>query len=118
MTFERGNCGMEFFVVIVVCAFVVILIRSITEFINNQNSPELTQAAILRRKRQYTTTDNNGVISTSYAAEFELRENGESIRCYISYRAWKALEENTLGQLTHKGTRFRRFEWNGKSVEK
>ena len=108
---------MEFFVVIVVCAFVVILIRSITEFINNL-CHKLTQAAILRRKRQYTTTDNNGVISTSYAAEFELRESGESIRCYIPYRAWKALEENTLGQLTHKGTRFRRFEWNGKSVEK
>ncbi len=115
---ERGNCGMEFFAVIVVCAFAVILIRNITEFFNNQNSPELTQAAILQRKRQYTTTDNNGAIYTSYAAEFEIRESGESIRCYVPYRTWKALEENTLGQLTHKGTRFRRFEWNGKSVEK
>ena len=109
---------MEFFGLIVVCAFVVILVRNITEFFNNENSPELTQAAILRRKRQYTTTDNNGAISTSYAAEFEIRESGESIRCHISRRVWKALEENTLGQLTHQGTRFRRFEWNGKSVEK
>ena len=108
---------MEFFGLIVVCAFVVILVRNITEFFNNENSPELTQAAILRRKRQYTT-NNNGVISTSYAAEFEIRESGESIRCHISRRVWKALEENTLGQLTHQGTRFRRFEWNGKSVEK
>ena len=108
---------MEFFALIAVCVFMILLIRSILEFFQNEASPELTQTAVLRKKRRHTT-NNNGTMSTTFTAEFDIKETGESIRCHIPRRVWKELEENTLGLLTHQGTRFRRFEWNGQSVEK
>ena len=107
---------MELLALIVVGAINNNLVQKIREFISNENSPELNQTALLIRKRRHTT-NTGGTVSTTYTAEFELKETGERIRCHVPRRVWKALEEETLGQLTHQGTRFRRFAWKGQSVE-
>lgn len=100
------------------CVFAALLIKNIAQFIRNENSPVSTQAAVLETKRRRTSMDANHVSHTTFTAEFLLLPEQERLLCHVPRRVYQDLEEGGRGLLTHQGTRFLRFEWEGHVAEK
>lgn len=109
---------MHLFILLFICAFAYLLIQNVARFVQNENAPLLTQAATLVEKRRVNHRDANNITQTSYTAAFLLAEDQRELRCTLPRRVYNDLEEGAHGLLTHQGTRFQRFEWDGRTVEK
>lgn len=96
--------------------FAVLIAVNIKRFIDNERSPVVTENAWLRRKRDNTSIDANGVMNSTLSLVFEV--DGGTLECVVSGRTYRAVREGAHGLLTHQGTRFRCFVFDGIRVEK
>lgn len=85
-------------------------------FLRNESSPTLTQDAVVVRRLDDTHLDPNGVMQETWALEFEI--DGQRLRTPVPHRVYRAIPQGSIGRLTHQGTRFYRFDWDGQTVEK
>lgn len=60
--------------------------------------------------------DADGIMNESWILIFDI--NGTKLRCSVPHRVYRAVSDNTSGRLTHQGTRFMSYEFNGTRVEK
>lgn len=101
---------------IFISVIAVIILVNIIRFIINKSSPTLTETAILEKKKKYTHTNGDGMVFVTPVLFFNVE--GETIKCNVPEKIYNAVQENTTGTLTHQGTIFRSFEFNGTNVEK
>ena len=97
--------------------FIVILVKIIGQWHNNNQSPRLTVPAVVVAKRGHTTHHHDaGNIhhsdsSTTYYATFQF-ESGDRLEMHIPWNQFGYLVEGDRGKLTFQGTRFLGFERN------
>lgn len=91
--------------------FVVVMIRSLAEWRNNNHSPRLTVPAKVVAKRLNRTHHTNGMhhTSTTYYATFEF-ESGDRLELHLAGNEYGLLAEGDFGKLKFQGTRFLGFE--------
>jgi len=95
---------------IVIGAFVIIIVRNISENIRNSKMDEITIAARIIAKRIHVWGGHgDSSAHTSYYVTFE-DENGERIEFSVSSKFYSMHTEGDTGMLTHQGTRFIHFE--------
>ena len=107
---------MQFFIFIFIIFFAYALFSGIKTFIENENSPIISEEAYVKRKINDTHIDANGVANTTLMILFTV--NSKDIKCHVRNRIYRGIPKDTYGILTHKGTRFIKFEFDGKVVEK
>lgn len=115
---RKGPAEMSWWILLFLCVFVGILLSGITRFLQNERSPVVTVPAVLTKKKTSSYVDANHVTTTKYFVEFEIGADAGILRCAVPYRVYRRLEEGVSGTLTHQGTRFQAFAWNGIRVEK
>ena len=101
----------------VLIVFVVTLVRGISEWRKNNNSPRLTVPAKVVSKRTSVSRGHhhgaNGHMhttsSTWYYATFEV-ESGDRMELGVSGSEYGMLAEGDSGKLTFQGTRYLSFE--------
>lgn len=109
---------MSLWIVFVLCIFAGILLSLLSGFMQNKNSPVVTEQAFLIKKENRTHMDANNLLHTEYIASFKLRGNSAVLKCAVPFKVYKQLKEEVSGLLTHQGTKFEAFEWEGFRVEK
>lgn len=103
---------------LVLGVFIAVLIRSVTQWNRNNQSPRLTVPAVVVAKRlEVRHTGANaqragGMASTSYYITFEV-ESGDRMELSVSGREYGLLAEGDTGSLTFQGTRYLSFERSG-----
>ncbi len=107
---------MEILFILMMGVFVYIIIANIKRFIDNENSPIVTEKAYLRRKKSDSHMNADGCMHTTLLLEFDI--NGTIIKCTVPNRVYRQVREGTEGMLTHQGTRFKCFEVDGIRIEK
>ena len=95
--------------------FIVILVKIIGQWHNNNQSPRLTVPAVVVAKRGHTTHHHDaGNIhhshsSTTYYVTFQF-ESGDRLELHVPHSQFGYLVEGDGGELTFQGTRFLGFE--------
>lgn len=104
-----------FVLVIFLLVFGVIIftiIKSLTQWNKNNNSPKLSVPAQVVTKRSKTSGGSgNSSASTSYDATFQF-DSGYRLELRLSGSEYGMLAEEDLGVLTFQGTRYHSFERN------
>ena len=99
----------------------IVIINGIRQYVKNENSPVIsTKAQLINRKKDVSTTmDANNVMhhNETFKLEFKL-DTGSEVNFVVNIRIFYELEEFEWGILTFQGTRFLRFQWNDRTVEK
>lgn len=102
---------------VIIFGFIALAIfNSIKTFINNENSEILTEEAYVKRKVNDTHMDANGGMNTTLMIVFTVKDR--DIKCAMRHRAYRNIPKASKGILTHKGTRFISFEFDGNIVER
>lgn len=107
---------MEFLMIIIIGLIGFSIINGIKTFVDNENSEVLSEEAYVKRKIDDSNMDANGVMNTNLIIVFTVKD--KDIRCVMRHRAYRKIHKNSKGILTHKGTRFISFEFDGNLVEK
>lgn len=102
---------------VIVVLILVAVVRGITQWHGNNQSPVLTVEAEVVAKRadvsQNSHHDANGMdhysTSTTYYATFQV-ESGDRLELHIPDREYGMLVEGDRGRLTFQGTRYQGFE--------
>lgn len=103
---------------IVIGTIIVRVVRGMTTWHKNNQSPVLTVNAKVIAKRTNVSThhhndgNNNGMhtsSSTSYYVTFEVK-SGDRIELMVSGQEFGMLIEGDYGELTFQGTRYKAFE--------
>ena len=95
--------------------FIVILVKIIGQWHNNNQSPRLTVPAVVVAKRGHTTHHHDAGnlshshSSTTYYATFQF-ESGDRLELHVPHSQFGYLVEGDRGALTFQGTRFLGFE--------
>ena len=95
--------------------FVVILVKIIGQWHNNNQSPRLTVPAVVVAKRGHTTHHHDAGnlshshSSTTYYVTFQF-ESGDRLELHVPHSQFGYLVEGDRGELTFQGTRFLEFE--------
>ena len=95
--------------------FIVILVKIVGQWHNNNQSPRLTVEATVVAKRGHTTHHHDaGNIhhshsSTTYYVTFQF-ESGDRLELHVPHSQFGYLVEGDRGELTFQGTRFLGFE--------
>ena len=93
--------------------FIVILVKIIGQWHNNNQSPRLTVPAVVVAKRGHTThhhdAGNLSHSSTTYYVTFQI-ESGDRLERHVPHSQFGYLVEGDRGDLTFQGTRFLGFE--------
>lgn len=95
--------------------FIVILVKIIGQWHNNNQSPRLTVEATVVAKRGHTTHHHDAGnlshshSSTTYYATFQF-ESGDRLELHVPHSQFGYLVEGDRGALTFQGTRFLGFE--------
>ena len=95
--------------------FIVILVKIIGQWHNNNQSPRLTVEATVVAKRGHTTHHHDAGnmhhshSSTTYYATFQF-ESGDRLELHVPHSQFGYLVEGDRGELTFQGTRFLGFE--------
>ncbi|MBQ8510883.1 MAG: DUF2500 domain-containing protein [Clostridia bacterium] len=92
--------------------FIVILVRNISEWSRNNNSPRLTVPAVVVAKRTNVTHHHHNHHthhSTSYYVTFQV-ESGDRMELHMSGQEYGLLVEGDSGELTFQGTRYLGFK--------
>ena len=115
---------MMFSLVFVVVAGVIIFIvvKSVSEWHQNNNSPQLTVEAVIVSKRTDTTHhqanggDSSGahgytmIPDTTYYVTFQVGDSRDRMEFHVTGREYGLLAEGDHGKLTFQGTRYLGFE--------
>ena len=95
--------------------FIVILVKIIGQWHNNNQSPRLTVPAVVVAKRGHTTHHHDAGnlshshSSTTYYVTFQF-ESGDRLELHVPHNQFGYLVEGDRGVLTFQGTRFLGFE--------
>ena len=95
--------------------FIVILVKIIGQWHNNNQSPRLTVPAAVVAKRGHTTHHHDAGnmhhshSSTTYYVTFQF-ESGDRLELHVPHSQFGYLVEGDRGALTFQGTRFLGFE--------
>ena len=103
---------MNLFIVLWFALFFYFIVKSISQFIKNENSPILTVPATvadMRRKTHHHHHNHGHHHSHSYHVTFEL-ENGERTELRMLWHNYRELDIGDRGMLTYQGTRYKGFE--------
>ena len=109
---------MQIFLVIWFALFFYFIVRSISQFIKNENSPILTVPATvadMRRKTHHHHHNHGGTgmhhttQSTTYYVTFQV-ESGDRMELHVAGYEFGMLIEGDRGMLTFQGTRYLGFE--------
>ena len=109
---------MQIFLVIWFALFFYFIVRSISQFIKNENSPILTVPATvadMRRKTHHHHHNHGGTgmhhttHSTTYYVTFQV-ESGDRMELHVAGYEFGMLIEGDRGMLTFQGTRYLGFE--------
>ena len=98
-----------------IVVFVVILVKIVGQWHNNNQSPRLTVPAVVVAKRGHTTHHHDaGNLSHShssitYYVTFQF-ESGDRLELHVPSSQFGYLVEGDRGNLTFQGTRFLGFE--------
>jgi len=102
----------------VILAFIIL--KGISTYVKNENSPVIsTKAQLIKKKRDsHTLTDANGIMTTNETLIliFEL-DTGSELKFTVGWRIYNSIPEYEWGSLTFQGTRFVKFEWKNGIVE-
>ena len=96
--------------------FIVTIVRNITQWNKNNNSPRLTVPAAVVSKRSHTSHHHHNTgghhhthHSTSYYVTFQV-DSGDRMELHMSGQEYGLLVEGDKGSLTFQGTRYLGFE--------
>ncbi len=97
--------------------FVFAIVKGISQWDKNNNSPMLTVEATLIAKRTNVDTHRTGTgddighysSSTDYYVTFQV-ESGDRIEFQVNGNEYGLLLEGDVGKLTFQGTRYKEFE--------
>ena len=95
--------------------FIVILVKIIGQWHNNNQSPRLTVEATVVAKHGHTTHHHDAGnlshshSSTTYYVTFQF-ESGDRLELHVPHSQFGYLVEGDRGALTFQGTRFMGFE--------
>jgi len=91
--------------------------KGVSQFVSNERSPERAEpVAVVRKIEDCWLDPGTNVMQTTLMIVFDL-ETGE-IRCTVPARIYREIPEGVCGTLTHQGTRFRQFDFDGRTVSK
>ncbi len=113
--FGAFNVMFSLIFIMVLGVFAFVIIRGISQWNKNNNSPRLTVEALVVTKRTSVHHHNSGVnndmmsSSTSYYITFEF-ESTDRMELCVNGREYGMIAEGDKGQLTFQGTRFISFE--------
>lgn len=111
-----GGDFMFTLVPLLIVGFIIfVVIKGVTEWSSNNQSPKLTVAAVVATKRTNTSNHDHGTdhmhssSSTTYYVTFQF-DSGD--RTEFSVKGWEygMLAEGDAGLLTFQGTRYLAFE--------
>lgn len=95
---------------LVLCMFIFVFAKIISEWNKNNHSPRLTVPAKVVAKRGHVSHNHNThTHSTRYYVTFEF-ESGDRAELHVSASEFGMLVEGDLGNLTFQGTRYLGFE--------
>ena len=98
--------------IVIIGIFIVVVVRGISQWTKNNNSPRIPTQARAVTKRMYT---GGGVgdadASSSYYITFEFL-SGDRKEYHVPYQEYALIAENDVGILTFQGTRFISFVRN------
>lgn len=98
------------FFILVFGLIIFTIIKSISQWNKNNNSPKLSVPTQVVAKRSDTRGGSgNSSASTSYYVTFQV-ESGDRMELHVSGQEYGMLAEDDLGVLTFQGTRFLSFE--------
>lgn len=115
--FDMFNIMFSFMFFLVMGIFLVVIIRGLTTWHKNNQSPRLTVDATVVAKRTNVSHhhDQNGngpVMShtdTTYYVTFQV-ESGDRMEFHVSGHEYGMMVEGDVGRLSFQGTRFLGFE--------
>ncbi len=117
-----GNAMFTVIPIIIIGVFIFIIVKGITQWSSNNNSPKLTVPARVVSKRTDTSGgmhhgDNNmhSSTTTTYYVTYEF-DSGDRTEFSLNGSQYGMLAEGDLGMLTFQGTRHLSFERVGASV--
>ena len=93
--------------IIVIGLFIVAIAKGVSQWSQNNNSPEVTENATVVTKR--TEVWGHEHANTNYYVTFQL-ENGERLELPVKGTEYGMLSESDHGKLSHQGTRYHGFE--------
>lgn len=96
---------------LVIGVFVVVLVKSISQWSKNNNSPVLTvEATVVTKRTAYRHgAGDHSMGHTHYYATFQV-ESGDRMELSIPHGEFGYLVEGDKGKLTFQGTRFHSFK--------
>lgn len=100
---------------LVICVFITILVKGLSQWNKNNHSPRLTVTATVVAKRTDVTHHHHAGdhhhhhSSTHYYVTFQV-ESGDRIELYVPATEYGYLVEGDQGNLSFQGTRFLGFE--------
>lgn len=106
---------MKIFFVVFMIVFVTIIVKNISQWMKNNNSPRLTVGAVIVTKRTnvHHHMNNNAGMSnttnTTYYVTFQV-DSGDRMELRVNGSEYGMLAEGDRGQLTFQGTRYLGFE--------
>ena len=111
-----GGFEILFFLIfaLVLCLFIVMIVRGVSQWHRNNNSPRLTVEATVVAKRIAVSHHHHGgethhmTTSTRYYVTFQV-ESGDRMEFSASGREYGLLVEGDTGRLTFQGTRYLGF---------
>ena len=96
--------------IIVISFFIFIIVKGISQWSTNNNSPKLTVPAEVVTKRTETSGGSgDSSASTWYYATFQV-ESGDRMELPMKGSEYGMLAEGDLGMLTFQGTRYLEFK--------
>ena len=117
MGFDMFGIMFTIVFVLVIGTFVVTIVRGISQWNKNNNSPRLTVPATVVAKRTNVSRHHHGGVndhhhtttSTSYYVTFQV-ESGDRMELHMAGREYGLLIEGDKGILSFQGTRYLGFE--------
>ena len=98
---------------LVIGVFTVTFIRTIGEWLNNNNSPRLTvdSTIVAKRDQVHRSRSSSGHTHRSYSYHITFQfESGDRLELRVPSNEYGLLVEGDIGKLTFQGTRYISFE--------
>ncbi len=114
--FALGPIFIGLVAIIIFSALISSLVKSISTWNTNNNSPKLTvPAKVVTKRTENSVGSDNPSASTWYYATFQV-DSGDRIELALNGSQYGMLADGDLGMLTFQGTRYGGFERVGKVI--
>lgn len=113
--------GFTILPILFIFVFIGIIVKMITQFVQNEKSPVVATNALLIDKRHswdsHLSGDGSTMSNDYYYLTFEF-DTGSRVEYTVTRRLYHEAIENEWGTLTFQGTRFLRFESESQTLLK